>query len=152
MRPIAAVICGYLVMAAFIMLTFSVTWMIVGSSFAFESGTVQVTSRWIAIAMALSIVAALLGGWTAAKIGRSAGPVRALAALVFILGVALAIAHLKMERPLPSKPISELRTYEAANYAVQPVWYDFALPLIGAIGVAAGGALARPRMAQPAVA
>lgn len=152
MRPIAAVIVGYLVMAIFIMITFSVTWMIVGSSFAFEPGTVNVTSRWIAIAVVLSIAGALLGGWTAAKIARSAGPVRALAALVFLLGVALAIVHLRIERPLPSKPISELRTYEAANYAVQPVWYDFALPLIGAIGVATGGAMARPRAVGPAVA
>lgn len=145
MRTVAAVIVGYIVIVIFVMVTFSVTWMLLGPSQAFKSGTVEVTTKWLAIAIPLSLIAAVLGGVTAATISRSGTGVKALALFVVVLGLIFAVINMTSTRPAPPKPISELATMEAASYAKAPMWYDFTIPFLGGLGVWIGGALKRSR-------
>ncbi|MGA7616263.1 MAG: hypothetical protein WBX15_13900 [Thermoanaerobaculia bacterium] len=152
-RGTIAVIAGYVSMALFIMITFSLTWMVVGYQFAFKAGTTDVTPGWIAITLPLDLLAAVLGGWIAVKIARGEVAPRVLAGIVLVLGLTLAFISLRLVHPVPPKPIPQISTFEAASYAVEPDWYQFAVPFIGAIGVLIGSRLGRRRSkveAQPA--
>ncbi|HUP64558.1 MAG TPA: hypothetical protein VM557_04695, partial [Thermoanaerobaculia bacterium] len=95
------------------------------------------------MATIVSFIAAWIGGMVAARIGRRRGAVYALAGLVVVLG--LVSAGVAMSAAPPALPERPLSTMEAASFAKQPTWYSFVLPVVGVIGVlAGGGALRRP--------
>ena len=143
LRTLAAVVVGYLVIALFIFATFSLVYAALGPSFAFRPGTVDVTAGWMVVATVLNVVAAILGGLVAAKIGRSPAAVNGLAGLVLVLGVVSAV--LVMNAPAKALPDRPLTTMEAAAFAKQPTWYSFLLPVIGVAGVLIGGSLAKKK-------
>ncbi|HSR67302.1 MAG TPA: hypothetical protein VLU25_05120 [Acidobacteriota bacterium] len=144
LRTIIAVVVGYIVMALLVFVLLTIAWMVVGPSFAFQPGTSKVTLGWIAVNLPLSFIAALAGGCTAAFIGRRSAPVKALACLVLALGLVFAVLHLAVDDPSGQEAVSEVSTaemsaFEAASEAVQPAWYNFLIPFVGAAGVLLGG-------------
>lgn len=145
LRNLAAVIVGYIVIVLFVMATFNIAWIVIGAADGFKPGTTDVTTKWLTIAIPLSLIAAVLGGVTAAAISRSGGGIKGLALFVLLLGLVFAVINLVGPRPALPKPPSELGAMEAATYARAPVWYDFTIPFLGAIGVLIGGAMKRSR-------
>ena len=155
LRKILAVVAGYLVMAVFIALTLTLAWFALGPSFAFRPGTTEVTVGWMAVNLPLSFLGAVVGGWITAMIGQDKLPVKILAGLILVLGLAMAFAQLSVDpapeerqaaaaeqptsAPEPSGPSDELSAYSASSEAIQPTWYNFVLPLIGLGGVLVGG-------------
>jgi uncharacterized membrane protein YeaQ/YmgE (transglycosylase-associated protein family) len=116
-----------------------------GQDGAFQEGTTEVTALWIITSVVLSIIGALIGGVLAALIsrGRSQTPVRILAGVVLVLGLASAAVQLAKPEPDPNaEPPGEISTMEAMSQARQPTWVAFANPVVGVVGVLAGGALA----------
>ena len=139
-RTVAGVIVGYLALAIFIFLTFSIFYMLTGPTFAWTPGTTDASMGWMTGAIVLSFVGALFGGWVAAKIGRSSNAVYALAGLVLILGVVNAVVMAGADRSLPEgRTIESLSVIEAAQYTTQPPWYNYLVPILGAVGVILGG-------------
>lgn len=134
MRTAFSVIAGYLVLALWVAITLTVAWLLTGPEFAYHRGTTNVTPAWVLLTLPLNFVGALLGGLTARRIGGDRA-VRVLAALILILGLGLAAAHIVMDRPAPPRPVEQMTVFEAASYAVQPVWYDFLVPFVGVAGV-----------------
>ncbi|MEM7480079.1 MAG: hypothetical protein AAF481_02800 [Acidobacteriota bacterium] len=134
-RSIAAVVAGYLVMALWVMITLSLAWVLLGAEFAFHEGTFGVTAGWMVLNLLMGVIGALLGGWVAALIGRSWGPVKVLVAVVLVLGVLSAV--LQRDKPEPP-PELEVTTFEAAAYAQQPAWYPWLITAIGAGGTVLG--------------
>jgi len=141
MRTVLAVIAGYAVIFIFIVTAFTLAYMAGGANFAFQGESLNVTAGWLVMATVMNFVAACLGGWIAAVIakGKSPSAVKALAALLLVLGLGIAAWNLTAERPGPAKPISELTSSEAAQFAAQPHWYNFLIPFIGFAGVLLGG-------------
>jgi hypothetical protein len=141
-RKIGAVVAGYLVIALFVMVSFTLAWLVLGPGFAFEPGTTKVTSGWLLMATPVNLAAALLGGWTAGAIARDGrgAAVKILAGIVLGLGLILAFLHLGSEPPPPPADL-DLSTFQAASYAVQPKWFDFFVALLGGAGVCLGGRL-----------
>jgi hypothetical protein len=139
-RLILAVLLGYLVMAVCVMLAFSVAF--VAPDFAFEKDSYEVTPAWIGYALLLSFVAAAVGGFVAVWLaGRpDARAAVALAGVVFLLAVGSAVVQLGRDRP-EAKPAEIAREgmMERASKAVQPTWYAFTLPFLGAAGALLGG-------------
>lgn len=153
-RTVAGVIVGYVALALFIFVTFSVFYMVTGPSFAWSAGTTEASLGWMVGAIILNFIAALIGGWVAAKLGRSSTAVYALAALVVVLGVANAIMVSGSDRSLPEgRTIESLTVMEAAQYTKQPDWYNYLVPVLGAVGVMLGGRIAArtPRRDSAAV-
>lgn len=132
MRTAMAVVAGYLVLAVFLLTAFTLAYMAAGHQFAFQPGSLEVTTGWLLMAVAVNFVAAALGGFICAFIAkeRAATAVRALAALIIVLGLAVAFFHLAAPgREAPPKAIAELSSAEAAKFARQPVWFEFLVPL-----------------------
>jgi hypothetical protein len=136
LRLIAGVIVGYVVMAILIVAAFSLS--IVSPDFAFEKERFDVTPGWIAYSLFASFVAAMAGGFVAAWIGKRRAAY-ATAILAFVLGMGSAVDNLKKQRPAESESPVGLTAIERASKAVQPVWYAFTLPFVGATGIVIGG-------------
>jgi hypothetical protein len=96
LRAIVAVIVGYVVSAVVVMVGLTVAWTVLGSSFAYEAGTLRVTVAWCAMALGLGFVGAILAGFVAAVIAPSPRrtAVKVLAGIILLLGLALAVMHL----------------------------------------------------------
>ncbi len=159
-RAIFAVVAGYFAMIVWIMVTVTIAWKTLGPAFAFKEGTTEVTVGWLAVNLPLSLLGAVLGGWVAAFVGRSptGGPVKALAVLILVLGLATGVAHLYVD-PAPEdreaaaaeeKPVTEMSGFQASSEAIQPTWYNFVIGPLGFAGVWLGGTLQRRRKAATA--
>ena len=161
-RGILAVIVGFIVMVVWVLVTFTVAFMTIGESYAFDESTGEVTLVWCLLDLGLGLIGAILGGFTAAAIGAgpTKTPVKVLAGLVLLLGFGQ-VAWMKygpQPQPKPSTAVlfdeprhehaegllAEVRAkVEAAMEYEQPTWYPFTLPVVGLVGVLLGGKLKR---------
>ncbi|MDO9695736.1 MAG: hypothetical protein Q7W56_13535 [Candidatus Latescibacteria bacterium] len=146
LRAAAGLVLGYLVMAGTVVILMSLAWMATGPGFAFRGGSLDTSTGWSLLSMGLGLVCAGFGGRVAARFSSHAVPL--LAGVVFVLGLLSAFGPAP-DRPALEKPVAELSVFEAASYAVQPQWYRYAIPLVGAAGVLLGGAWRRTRHIPP---
>jgi hypothetical protein len=140
MRSVLAVLAGYLVMFIWVVTSLSIAWYFIGPEVGFRPGTTEVTAVWLLINIPLSFIGAIFGGWVAAVIGRHPAnlPVKVLAGIVFLLALLNAWMQRTMERPEIPEGF-DLATFEAAQYAIQPDWYNVSLAILGPVGVLVGG-------------
>ncbi len=142
-RGILAVIAGYLAAAVWVMATLTVSWIVLGASFAFEEGTTRTSAGWCILALVLGFPGAMLGGWVAAIIARSPTnrPVKILAGLMLVLGLMEGVVAFQKARTTEpaAQSAAEMSFMEAATAAVQPAWYSFSMPFVATAGVLFGG-------------
>lgn len=141
-RNILGVVLGYVAMFAFVFITFTILYFILGADGAFESGTYEVSIIWIIISFILGLVAALLGGYLCVLISKNQKAALVLAGLVLVLGIAMAIPALNDS----TNEVQEMRSadvpnMEAMQKAKQPPVVLLLNPIIGALGVFAGSKL-----------
>jgi asparagine N-glycosylation enzyme membrane subunit Stt3 len=117
LRSIGAVVGGYLVMMVVVILTTFLGMKL----FRLKPGQGQPAAPYLGFNLASGLVAAVLGGWTAAWVAPAApmAHVGVLAVLVAALGLLMA------RKPQPG----------------QPRWYPVTIAAIGTVGVLAGGLL-----------
>jgi hypothetical protein len=145
-RTAVAIVAGYAAIALFIMLAFTLLWLGIGQDRAFHPGTTSVTGLWLAGSMPLNLVAAMLGGWVAARIAvdRPQVAVTGLVVVLLLLGFGAAVATGVSVQgdvgPVAPHPPG-MGPFEAASAAVQPLWVAWTLPLLGAVGVWLGGSI-----------
>jgi hypothetical protein len=138
LRSILSVIAGYAAMAILVMAGFSIAF--VRPDLAFRPGTLTVTTGWLVYTILLSFVAALAGGWVCRRIARSGKPVWVLAVFAVHLGLASAVQNFSRPEPaLSSEEVTALPALERGQYARQPDWYAFALPVLAGAGILLGG-------------
>lgn len=138
-RNILAAIGGYIVMVIIVLLGITVAWMALGPAGAFAGEGPAPSTAWMAGNLVSGFVAALAGGWAASRLGSSATAVKILLGLVLVLGLITAVTSMGATGNPIDKPVTELSFMEAGAYAVQPAWYNWIIPLVGAIGVWIGG-------------
>lgn len=148
LRTVAGVVLGYLAMAILVFVIFTLAYLAMGAERAFQPESFEVSSLWASMAVVVNVLAAIAGGFVAATVGKGATAPRILAAIVFILGLLLAVAQLASPTTegAAAERSSELSNIEAMSQAKQPTWFAFTTPFVGAIGVLIGAGL-RPRKA-----
>jgi len=128
LRSIMAVVAGYATMAVVVMLgTIAMMAALVPGGLkamrAMRDGARAAmpapTPRYLAMNIALSLVAAILGGWITTRIASRAvnGHLIALCVVVLLMSVVSAFAS-------------------GSGSSLQPAWYKFVIPLVGVAGVA----------------
>jgi hypothetical protein len=145
-RSILAVVNGYIVMAALVMLTFTPAFF--APELVFEKDGIGVTMAFMVFSLAMGGVAAVIGGFVAALFaGRRAWrPLLAFVAIVLVVGVGSAVYGLFRVPPTHSaEEVAKMTPMEKAAIGHEPAWYAFLLPCIGGAGVLAGGWLAGRR-------
>lgn len=142
LRIVLAVIAGYLAMAVFVFATFSAAYLIIGTEGSFRPGSFDVSKLWIVVSVVLSVVAALVGGWVCARIGRRRAAVIALAVVVVALGLAVAAMEFTHSgERVPASRSGAVSNFDAMQMAQQPMWLTLLNPVLGAAGVLLGARL-----------
>ena len=132
LKNILAAIVGYISMAAVLFAFFSLLWVTVGPSRAFEPGSWEVPGSWVLVQLVLGLVGAYIGGQVCARVAHDARGATMLIGLVIVLGVVNALIPPEMMAgPRPD----DVSMMEATAAARQPVWYLWLNPLIGVVGV-----------------
>jgi len=140
MRSLGGVVLGYLMMAAFVFLSLSFAYRIMGADLVFQPDVFDVSGLWIITSIVLGLVSAVLGGYVCATVARNLGAPKMLAVVVIVLGVVLALPAVKGDAPtLPRE--GTVASSEAMQSARQPGWLALLNPLIGAVGVLWGARL-----------
>ncbi len=139
LRNILGVIVGYVVIAAFVFVSFSVVYMILGTEGSFSAGSYEVSGGWIVASIVLSLIAALIGGMVCTIISRNMKATMVLAGIVLILGIVMAVPTLSDTTAEASVRAGEVPMMEAMQKAKQPSWLAFLNPIIGAAGIMLGG-------------
>jgi hypothetical protein len=142
LRSLLAAFAGYIAMSVMVMATFMVVFF--APEFAFRPRTAEASTGWIIYTLIASFFAAIVGGWVAAKLGKSQArrAVFLLAAFVCITGLGSAAANAGREPQGELPPEVLANTMERASHAVQPQAYSWTVPFLGAAGVLLGGHLA----------
>ncbi|MDE2848049.1 MAG: hypothetical protein OXO51_15180 [Gemmatimonadota bacterium] len=132
LRNILAAIVGYVVMAAVLFVLFSLLWVAVGPSGAFQPGSWEVPTGWSLGSLVLGFVGAYIAGLVCVRVGHDARAAIILIGLVIVLGVVRALTPVEM--PAGPRP-DDLSMMEATAGAIHPAWFNWLNPLIGAAGV-----------------
>lgn len=141
------VVLGYVAMAAVVFIGITVVWSILGGAGAFRSEGTEASTLWSVLNLASGLIAAIVGGLVATAVAKQTThlPALLLAGLVLVLGLGSAIFQLESApTPMPEgKTVADLTFFEAGAVAKSPAWYNFTIPLIGAIGVVLGESVFR---------
>ena len=141
-RNILGVVLGYVAMFAFVFISFTVLYLILGADGSFESGTYEVSIVWVIISFIFGLAAAVLGGYLCVLISKNNKAVLVLAALVLIFGIAMAIPALgESADDVYEMRKNDVSNMEAMQNAKQPAYMLILNPIIGALGVFAGSKL-----------
>lgn len=138
-KAILAVIVGYIAMAVVIIVCFTGLQLALGTEKVFEPGSYNASMLFNVCALAISFVAAVIGGIVAGAIARRMAPAKVFAAIVLVLGFLMAFGNLN--KPDPGPRAGDITPFEAAQKAKQPNWYAFTIPVLGAAGVLVGASL-----------
>jgi len=141
LRSILGGIAGYIVMFVFIFTTFTALFLALGVDATFAPGTYDVSMTWIAISTVLGTVAAIVGGYLAAVIGKGFTAVKILAGIILVMGVLTIAMMLMTPPPAGARIAGEVANLEAMTKAQTPIWTAILNPIIGIIGAVIGGRL-----------
>ena len=143
LKGLLAVILGYIVMALVVGVATVGAYAAIGPDRAFQPGNYEVSTLWLAVCFAFSLIAAIAGGFVCNRVS-GPGAAKVLAALVLIAGILLALPTLNTANdPRPTLRLPETPTLEAVQNQRQPPFAAFGFPVIGAIGVLIGGSRKR---------
>ena len=137
LKSVLAVIVGYLAMAIFLFAAFTGVYLALGTERTFQPDTYVVSGLWLALAAIVSFCGAIVGGFVCAAISKNKRTCQVLAAIVFILGIAVCIPAMR-EDPTPRPRTGDVPNLQAMQQAQTPVWMHILSPFIGAIGVLLG--------------
>ncbi len=146
-RNILGVVLGYVAMFAFVFISFTVLYLILGADGSFESGTYEVSIVWVIISFILGLAAAVLGGYLCVLFSKNNKAVLVLAALVLIFGIAMAVPALgESADDVYEMRKNDVSNMEAMQNAKQPAYMLILNPIIGALGVFAGSKLKKGKI------
>lgn len=148
-RVIVGVIVGFVVTMLVVSAGFIAGLFGLGLDWILEPGSYNATTKWSVISIGIGLVGAIIGGLVCSLIARKGLAVKALAAVLLVMGAITAGLTLVSERPEPGpRPADE--TMETSIPKLQePDWVAIANPLVGFVGVMIGGSLRRPRQKPP---
>ncbi len=141
-RAIASVIVGYVVMALFVFVSFTLAYVLMGADRAYQPGVYDVSMLWIVIAIVLTVVAAIVGGYVAASIAKTSTPIKVLIGLVLVLGfVSVFMAQGGADADRPTVRDTNPTVWEAMSASRQPMWIALLNPLLAVGGILYGASL-----------
>lgn len=142
LRSILGGIAGYVVMFILIFVTFTALYLALGADRAFTPGTYQVSVLWIAVSTVLGTIAAIIGGYIAALVGKGMTAVKVLAGIILVMGLITAAMVAVTPAPTDART-ADVPNMEAMTKAQTPVSISILNPIIGIVGAMIGGRMRR---------
>jgi hypothetical protein len=141
-KVIGSVVLGYVVMVLVVFALMSLAWVVLGANGAFQAGSWDVSSGWIAASVIVGLVAAIVGGFVCALVAKDPRGPKVLLMVVLVLGVLFAIPVLTGGGEVPTILRTDtISMLDAMQNAQQPAWVALLNPILGAIGVLIGARL-----------
>jgi uncharacterized membrane protein YeaQ/YmgE (transglycosylase-associated protein family) len=138
-RKLLGAVVGYVVYFFGLYLLWTGFSVALGPDRLFLPGNYDPSMTWILGSFILGIIAAAIGGYVAALIGKS-GAVKIMAGIVVLIGVFVFVSLFRENRPVEPRTV-DLPTMEAMFKAREPLWMAAVNPLVIGAAVLAGGAL-----------
>lgn len=133
-------------MAIFLLVTFSILYLILGADGSFKPNSFQISTNWAVLSIILTLLGAIDAGLVCMLIAKHKGTVLVLAAFVFVVGISSAISKISSPYAEQSKiRIGHVASIEAMKNAVQPVSVLLFNPVISAAGIFLGGSLIKTK-------
>ena len=142
LRSIAGVVLGYIAMFLLVFVLFSAAYLWLGAERAFLPGSYRVSPLWVAVSIAVHLVAPLAGGYVAAAVSRWTRAALALACLALVLGILFGIVALG--HPDPGPRPGAVDNFTAMQNGRHPLLIMFLNPVIAAFGILVGSRMRRP--------
>lgn len=136
-KQILGIIFGYL---AFFCGTYALMtglWFALGTERVFQPNTFQITMLWIVVILLVAVIAGAVGGLVCSAISKSAGAVKILAVVVFVLAVLMCLRVMMADQAPKSRP-ADLQMTAAMQQAQAPIWVHLVSSALGGLGVLAG--------------
>ena len=146
LKSILAVIVSFIVMAIFSFAAFTCAYLVLGVERVFEAESYDVSTIWMVIMIALSLIGGILGGWICAAISKNMGVCKVFAGIVLALGLLSGLVTIMKERPDTDRS-GDVPNLQAMQMAQTPTWLCLLNPVLGAVGVLLG---ARMKKLPPA--
>ena len=144
LRSVLGVIIGYIVMFILQVGAFMFIYTMMGADWSFKPASYQASTQWTAMQFGVILFTTIIAGLICAAIAKGGKAPLVLAALVLVLGLALAFASTAM-RPADTHEIRSgyVSNKDAMTKARHPTWVVFLGPVIGCVGILIGGKLRR---------
>lgn len=142
LRVLLGVAGGYLAMVILVMVLSTLLYAVLGPGKAFEPGSSEMTPLWLGLSLAVSALAAAVGGRVASGIAQRNEAVIALAGAVVLLGLYAAWSNTGAPTP-EAVNLEDLAKFEVMRNARRPDWYTWIIPLVEAAFVLFAGILSR---------
>lgn len=137
-RSILAVVVTYLIMVVLIVGVFASLWIGLGPDRLLEPGSWKGNWFLSIAAPSITLIAGLFGGRLCARIGRGRGPVIALGAIVFVLGMVMCVVTI--QKPFPEDPREPgLTMPQIMEKGREPTWLLVLNPILGSLAVLMSG-------------
>lgn len=137
-KIVVGVVVGYLTMVVFVFVLFGLGWMVFGAGGSFKPNSWDPSFIWILITIAITLLAAVAGGYVCLALANDTQAIFWLLAVVVVLGFAMAtMVPFEGAPPAGFRP-SDMSMMEAMRNARQPVWLAFLNPILGVIGILLG--------------
>ena len=147
-KVIGGAVAGYVVMFVTVFLLMTLGWTALGAGGSFQPGSWETSRVWVAVTLAVDILAALGGGYVAMLIAkRPLGP-QILAGLVVVLGLLMSIPMFTADPSALGPRPDVVSMMDAMNKAQQPLWLVIANPILGGVFALVGGRLRKVPAAQ----
>ena len=139
LRSILAVIASYVVMFIFLFIAFTGCYLALGGAEGvFRTDSYEVSTVWVALTIAVCLVAGIIGGFLCAAISKSRKTCQVFAFIVFFLGLVACIPAMKRNPDAPNVRAGEVPSLDAMRLAVSPLWLHLLTPVVSAAGVLLG--------------
>jgi hypothetical protein len=144
LRSVLGVIVGYIVMFVLQVIAFMTIYTMMGADWSFKPASYEASTAWTSMQFGVILITTIIAGLICAAIAKGGKAPLVLAAVVLVLGLALAFASTAL-RPADTHEIraGNVPNMEAMSKARHPAWVIFLGPVIGAAGVLIGGKLRR---------
>jgi hypothetical protein len=137
LKAIIAVVVGFIAMTIFSIAAFCCVYLAIGADGAFQPGSYDISTLWMAAMVVLSLVGGVVGGLICAAISKSMGVCKAFAGIVLALGLLSGIVTTMKEQPDTARS-GDVPVFKAAEVAQTPLWLCLLNPVLGAVGVLLG--------------
>jgi hypothetical protein len=143
-RSVLGVILGYLLMFALQFAAFMTIYTVMGADWSFKPRSYHASTRWTLMQFTLVLVTAAIAGLICALIAKGGRAPLVLAIVIVVIGFTLGALHIATQ-PADTGEVRgpNVPNLEAMTKARHPTWVIFLDPVIGAVGVIAGGKLKR---------
>jgi small-conductance mechanosensitive channel len=146
LRAILAAIVGYVLLAVVLMVLLFGAYFAVGVERSFQPASYEPSTLWLALMFASGLVAAILGGFVATKIGGPRG-VRIFLGLIVAMAALEVAMRIGKANEEPEVRGADVSAMDAAMKASPPLWVTLVNPVIGIAGVLVGARMAGKKAA-----